>query len=372
MKILQLGKFYPIKGGVEKVMYALAEGLSGQGIHCDVLFACSDANIKSFNLNPHCKIYLSKTLVEAKATMISPEMIVMLRRICHQYDIIHVHHPDPMAALALYLSGYKGKVVLHWHSDIIRQHSLLKFYRPLQTWLINRCEVIVGTTPVYVSQSPELKEVQHKVTWLPIGIPEPYTDQEKMLEIKRKYAGKRIIFSLGRLVLYKGFEYLIQAAQELDDSYVVLLGGTGHQHQHLKKLIEAAGLQDKVVMLGYIPDQELGAYFEASTLFCLTSVDKREAFAIVQVNAMAHGKPIVSVNIPESGVPWVNQHLVTGVNVSPRDSHAIADAIRLICEDDEKRRIFGENARRRYQSVFRDEEMISGCQSIYTSILQRK
>lgn len=372
MKILQLGKFYPIKGGVEKVMYALAEGLSERGIRCDVLFASSGANIKSFNLNPQCRIFLSKTWVEAKATMISPDMIVMLRRICHQYDIIHVHHPDPMAALALYLSGYKGKVVLHWHSDIIRQHSLLKFYRPLQTWLLNRCDLIVGTSPVYLSQSPELKDMQHKTACLPIGIPDPITDMGKVQEIQERYAGKHIVFALGRLVLYKGFEYLIEAARELDDSYVVLLGGTGHQHQHIKDLIESSGMQEKVIMLGYVPDEELEAYFEACTLFCLTSIDKREAFAIVQLHALAHGKPIVSVDIPESGVPWVNQHNMTGLNVTPRDSHAIADAIRQVCRNKEQYRIFSEQARARFQSLFREEEMIAGCLSIYTSLLQGK
>jgi hypothetical protein len=74
----------------------------------------------------------------------------------HEYDIIHVHHPDPMAALALFCSGYKGRVVLHWHSDILKQKVLLKFYMPLQRWLLKRAEVLVGTTPIYVKESPLL------------------------------------------------------------------------------------------------------------------------------------------------------------------------------------------------------------------------
>lgn len=39
MKVLQLGKFYPVRGGVEKVMYDLFEGLNADGIHCDMLCA---------------------------------------------------------------------------------------------------------------------------------------------------------------------------------------------------------------------------------------------------------------------------------------------------------------------------------------------
>lgn len=86
-----------------------------------------------------------------------------ITKINSNYDIIHIHHPDPMAAFALLLSGYKGKVVLHWHSDILKQRFLLKFFMPLQNWLIKRSDMIVGTTPVYVAQSPHLSKVQKNV-----------------------------------------------------------------------------------------------------------------------------------------------------------------------------------------------------------------
>lgn len=72
-------------------------------------------------LNPHGRILCHRTLIEAAKTMIAPSMVTRLRRIAKDYDIIHIHHPDPMAAMALRLSGYKGKVVLHWHSDILSQ-----------------------------------------------------------------------------------------------------------------------------------------------------------------------------------------------------------------------------------------------------------
>ena len=86
--------------------------------------------------------------------MISPAMLSWLRRHKADYEIVHVHHPDPMAALALRLSGFRGKVVLHWHSDIVSQKFLLALYRPLQDWLVRRADVIVGTSPVYIQSSP--------------------------------------------------------------------------------------------------------------------------------------------------------------------------------------------------------------------------
>lgn len=96
--------------------------------------------------------------------MLSPAMIFRLRKINKEYDIIHIHHPDPMACLALFLSGYKGPVVLHWHSDILKQKMLLKLYSPLQNWLLRRAKVIVGTTPVYVQESPFWKTYSAKLS----------------------------------------------------------------------------------------------------------------------------------------------------------------------------------------------------------------
>lgn len=138
LRILQLGKFYPILGGVEKVAYDLMVGLSGQHIYCDMMCAATEGSSRTIPVNDHANLICCRTWKKVAATMISPAMITALRKVQGQYDIIHVHHPDPMACLALFLSGYKGKVVLHWHSDIQKQKTLLKLYHPLQQWLLRR------------------------------------------------------------------------------------------------------------------------------------------------------------------------------------------------------------------------------------------
>ena len=168
-------------------------------------------------------------------------MITVLRIVCPSYDIVHVHHPDPMAALALALSGYKGKVVLHWHSDIQKQKYLLRLYRPLQDWLLRRADLIVGTSPVYLDESPFLKNVQQKTVCLPIGVPPILSEPEAADKIRQLYGGKKIAFSLGRLVAYKGFTHLVEAARFLKDDYVVLIGGTGALEQALSQQIKRLG-----------------------------------------------------------------------------------------------------------------------------------
>lgn len=371
MRILQLGKFYPVQGGVEKVMFDLLDGMSKQGITCDML--CANAyvgqSLRIIQHNDNSQIISTSTLCKKFATMISPQMVVELRKICSNYDIIHVHHPDPMAAFALLLSGYKGKVVLHWHSDILKQRFLLKFFMPLQNWLIKRSDMIVGTTPVYVAQSPHLSKVQKKCTYLPIGI-EPITyDENKVLSLKNKYKGKKIIFSLGRLVSYKGYKYLIDAAKYLPDNYVVLIGGSGPLKNALQEQIGHDDLRGNVILLGRISDEELPSYYGACDMYCLPSIMKTEAFAIVQVEAMSCGKPVVATKIPESGVSWVNADGESGLNVPIKDSKALANAIERILEDRNLYHQLAKGAKERFNHLFLKEKMVDECIGKYESLL---
>lgn len=368
MKILQLGKFYPIRGGVEKVEYDLMIGLSGRSVDCDMLCAMSKGKARNISINDHARLIGCRTWMKVAATMISPGMIFSLRKRCKDYDIIHVHHPDPMACLALYLSGYKGKVVLHWHSDIEKQKQLLKLYQPLQKWLLRRADLIVGTTPVYTAESPCLTHVQSKTVCLPIGIEPVCPHAGQVEELKKKYPGKKIIFSLGRLVAYKGYKYLIEAAHYLPDDYVVLIGGSGPLMYDLLTEIETWGVQDKVELLGRIHDDDLPAYYGACELFCLSSVQKTEAFAIVQIEAMSCGKPVVATNIPHSGVPWVNAHGVSGLNVTPKNAKEMADAIMKITGDKETYERFATSAEKRFCETFTKDKMIDSILEYYNNL----
>ena len=130
MKVLQLGKFYPIKGGVEKVMEIFTEGLAERGFASDMLCASHDGETTDIVFSEESRIFRTKTLTKLAATMISPEMISAFGVSVQNMISFHVHHPDPMATLALFFSGYRGKVVLHWHSDILKQKFLLRFFSP--------------------------------------------------------------------------------------------------------------------------------------------------------------------------------------------------------------------------------------------------
>lgn len=378
MKILQLGKFYPIRGGVEKVMWNLTWGLSGEGVDCDMLCArlpgdkADDADKPfeqadgSFRLNGHGTVYCVKALSKKAATMISPAMIRWLRAHRDEYDIIHVHHPDPMAALALRMSRFKGRVVLHWHSDIVSQKFLLALYRPLQSWLIRRADVIVGTTPAYIKSSPWLKDVQAKCTYVPIGIKPISFDRFGASAIRGRFPGKTLILSVGRLVPYKGYPVLIRAMKYLPEKYHLVIGGLGPMRDELEALIDRENLRGRVSLEGYLSDDALPHYFGACDLFVLSSVMKTEAFGIVQIEAMSCGKPVVATIIPGSGVSWVNEDGVSGRNVTPGDPEAMAGAIQDVMDH---YRTFSKGALERFGELFREDKMINSILKIYEALL---
>ncbi len=383
MKVLQLGKFYPIRGGVEKVMWDLTRGLSTHGVDCTMLCAtlpddpvdppdqgrCRETpEGREIRFNDYGRVICVPALAKKAATMLSPAMVRWLRRHAAEYDLIHVHHPDPMAALALRLSGYKGHVVLHWHSDILSQKFLLALYRPLQRWLIRRADRILGTTPVYVRESPDLQGVQEKVGYVPIGIDPVIFEENAVRELRNRYKGRKIIVSLGRLVPYKGYSTLIDAAALLDADYQILIGGMGPLRESLQAQIDALGLQDRVQLLGYVPDGMVPTLYGACDVFVLSSVMKTEAFGIVQIEAMSCGRPVVATKIPGSGTAWVNEDGTSGQNVEPGDAPALADAIRKVCADGDIHRRFAEGARQRYEARFTFNKMIDSVLREYETL----
>ena len=362
MRVLQLGKFYPVFGGVEKVMYDLTSGLG-----CDMLCASADKKKEPYTLSiaGGGKVFVMPTLLKAAGTMIAPKMVSWLKRKAGEYDLIDVHHPDPMAGLALRLSHFKGKVILHWHSDIIGKGLFRILYKPLQNWLIRRADRIVGTTPVYVSETPDLKAVQDKTTFVPIGIAPFRPEAEAADKIRQELGGKKLVFSLGRLIPYKGYENLIRAAGYLPDDYKVVIGGSGPLRANLQQEIDSLGLSGKVTLTGHMKDEDLPAWFSAADVFVLPSVTKNEAFGIVQIEAMSVGTPVVATKIPGSGVAWVNEDGVSGLNVNPGDPQAIAEAILAITKDEITRRSFSEGASRRFDNLFKEELMINKITELY-------
>lgn len=102
LKILQLGKFYPIRGGVEKVMYDLMLGLSARKVDCDMLCALDKGDSQIIPLNEHARLIGSPSWAKIAATMISPAMILTLTHIAQLLpsNSLKFNHPIFQEALS--------------------------------------------------------------------------------------------------------------------------------------------------------------------------------------------------------------------------------------------------------------------------------
>jgi rhamnosyl/mannosyltransferase len=373
MKVLQVGKFFPPQvGGMETFLYDLANILNENGITTDVLCSNITSETKIENVKNY-KVVKAGSLGVVASTSISPSLIKCFKEISHDYDIVHIHHPNPTANIALMLSGFKGKVVLHWHSDIIRQKFLFKFYKPFLLWMLRRSDKIIATSLPYAEHSNFLKDFKKKVEIIPFGLnTEKMGDIDKDLvaKIKKSYSGKKIIFSLGRLTYYKGFDYLIKSAKYMPDNYIVLIGGEGKLKSKLELMINRNKLTKKVFLLGNISSSKVYSYFEASDLFVLPSIERSEAFGIVQIEAMYFKKPIVSTNIIGSGVPWVNENGITGYVVEPKNPEKLSEAIIKILINKSIYNNFSVNAYKRFIDNFRIDMTLKRMLRVYNELIK--
>jgi rhamnosyl/mannosyltransferase len=189
----------------------------------------------------------------------------------------------------------------------------------------------------------------------------------KAAEIRARYPGKRLVFGLGRHVYYKGFEYLIRAMNDVPDA-VAIIGGTGPLSGMYARLVADLGLSSKVDLVGRIDDADLPAYYHACDLYCLPSTEKSEAFGIVQLEAMACGKPVVCSRL-DNGVNYVSVDEVTCLAVPPRDPKALARAINRLLDDEALRVRLGTAGLARVRDHFTMERMGRETLAVYQRVL---
>jgi glycosyltransferase involved in cell wall biosynthesis len=171
---------------------------------------------------------------------------------------------------------------------------------------------------------------------------------------------------VGRLVYYKGLEVLLEAMRRCHGSLVI--AGEGPLEATLRSIVSANGLARRVQFAGRVSDADLPALYRACDVFVLPSIAKTEAFGVVQIEAMAAGRPVVSTNLP-TGVPWVNQDGVSGLVVPAGDPAALGAALERLLNDDALRLRLGERARLRAATMFSRERMVAAFKNLVETVV---
>lgn len=375
LKVLCFGRFYDdVPGGMQRHVEHLFMSLEGR-VDFVHLVPSRDRSGARFTLHG-APVVRTPSLNLDGSLALSPGLMLEARRLHRQYgfDVVHLHFPDPMSHLASLLLPRSVKRVITWHADVTRQKTLMTFYRPFLRHALATSDAIVVPTPAHVTSSAELSLLGEAapIHVIPFGF-----DLERFIQpaslaatIRARYPGK-LIFALGRHVYYKGFDVLIDAMPSVDAGAQLLIGGIGPQTDELKARAHARGVSDRVHFLGLLDEDELPGYYQACDLFCLPATSKAEAFGIVQVEAMASGKPVVSSDL-NNGVSYVNVNGKTGLVVPPGDAKSLATALNTLLADDATRIRMGREARERVIEEFSLKNMGNRTLALYEQVCSQK
>jgi glycosyltransferase involved in cell wall biosynthesis len=176
------------------------------------------------------------------------------------------------------------------------------------------------------------------------------TENEKMALRQRLgiSSEQKVILYLGRIEEVKGISYLLEAfATIMSEEKVLILAGTGSQQEGLRELAGRLGIGRQVLFTGYVPSQEATAYYAIGDVFVLPSVTTKvvkEAWGLVINEAFNQRLPVITTQAVGAAAGGLVKHEYNGLIVAERDPTALADAIRLIVDNPEVQRQYGDNA----------------------------
>lgn len=365
MKVLHICKvFLPPKGGVQVVVDWLVKGLSENGVTSEVFTTYKKNEIFNEREFSHVKRY--KSWVEILSMPIAPRLIFAIKNNLKHYDLACVHYPFPLADLAITISRSSDcKLVVYWHSEIVSQAKTSILVAILTKIMLRRASKIVCSSPNLIEHSPLLRQFRHKCVVIPFGMPTTYELEKELPKLSVPSTSKTIVF-IGRHVPYKGIETLIYAFKKLCEqkkykSFRLILIGKGPRFQHHCELVNNAELEGRICFLPNLNDNELRAHLREARCLVLPSHLPSEAFALVQLEAMALGRPIINTQL-NSGVPWVARDGKEAITVKPNNAESLLAAITKICDDDELVDKLGNAARLRFNNEFTHPQF---CQRTY-------
>jgi rhamnosyl/mannosyltransferase len=361
LRVLHFGKFYPPhRGGMETVVASLCRGLAAKGLDCRVIAADDGSGARSFSADG-VRIRRLRSFGTVNSLPICPGAVCALRGI--EADVVNLHHPNPLADISCLLSNANARIVVTYHSDIIRQRRLSRLHSPLLRQTLRRADAIVATSAQYAASSPVLKEFRRKVRVIPLGYSPP-----SAASTHAAFDGARrepqYLF-IGRLVPYKGIPVLLQALQMVPGRLWIV--GTGPLKAALEGLPARAALDGRIEFLGDVSEEEKLCRLSECDALVLPSTSRAEAFGIVLLEAMAMSRPVVVSDLP-TGVRMLVEDGVNGYRFPPGDAAALAASLQRLASDPARARQMGDEGRRRFLERWTMDRMVNAYVQLYDAL----
>ena len=355
--------YYPILGGIENHVRALAEQQAAAGHNVAVLVT-NPGRLPARELRARVTVVRAPRLATVASTPISPTLPLLLRSL--QPDITHLHFPYPVGEASQWLFGKDRPYVITYHSDVVRQKAILRLYRPLMERVLRGAARILPTSENYVRSSPYLRPHVERCTVVPLSVdPVPYARATPLLPP----AAVPTLLFVGRHRYYKGLDDLLRALPGLPAR--LLVGGDGPMRGEWQRLAGELGLGAQVTFLGDVSDVELPNLYASADIFVLPANSRAEAFGTVILEAMAAGLPCITTELG-TGTSFVVQHEKTGLVVPPRDPAALRAALQRLLDDPTLRRQMGAAGRARAHAEFTPQQLLRRVQAVYEEVVSRQ
>jgi rhamnosyl/mannosyltransferase len=365
MRVLHFYKtYYPDSwGGIEQVIRQMCVGTGRLGVSNEVLTLTRNGGPETIEIEGH-KVHRVPLDFEIASNAFSFAAIRRLARLAREADVIHYHFPWPFMDLAHFMARVDKPSVVTYHSDIVRQKTLLRVYTPLKRRFLGDVDAIVATSPNYFASSEVLGRYRDKVSTIPFGLdrstyaePRP----EVMQRWRQRTNGERFFLFVGVLRYYKGLHILLDAVASTD--YPVVIVGAGPIEQELKAHAARLGLHH-VQFVGAVDEEDKVALLKLCYAMAFPSHLRSEAFGISLLEGAMYGKPMISSEIG-TGTTYINIDKETGLVVPPSDAAAFGQAMRTLWDNPALAADMGRRAEARYWELFTAQKMAENYAALY-------
>lgn len=372
IKILHIAKYHDGRfGGIEHISYLINKNFCKNYDFTTLGFGQK----KLIRNKKGNKLILCKPLFTINSQPFSIKYIKEIISLSKKNDFIYLHYPNVLAFFSL-LFVKKHKIIIHWHSDIIKQKIIYCLIQWLEKSILKKSSIVIVTSPNYLKASKPLKKFHQKISIINFGMKDPYRNEIFKIKSLPTYQITKIkkinIMSIGRLVGYKGYKYLINSMKYLDkERFQLTIIGEGKLQNKLNNLCKINNLEDNVKILSNVDDRKKHILFKDCHIFCLPSISRAEAFGLVLLEALSYGIPLITFYMPGSGTNFINRNGFNGLLVMEKNSKELASKITKISNDEKIYTKLSRNARIDYEKRFKEEIFINSMSKIFSKMSKK-
>lgn len=371
MRVLHFYKtYYPdTVGGIEQTIRQMCVGTGRLGVSNTVLSLSREKNLEPLAFEGHT-VHRVPLDFEVASNACSVASFGTLARLAREADVVHYHFPWPFMDLAHFVARVRKPTVVTYHSDIVRQKTLLRLYQPLKQRFLSSVDAIVATSPNYMASSPVLERYRDKTRIITYGLDQstyPQPDPAR-LAYWRERVGPKFFLFVGVLRYYKGLHVLLEAVA--GTSYPVVIVGAGPEEERLKAQASSLGLNN-VLFVGPVGEDDKVALLTLCYALVFPSHLRSEAFGISLLEGAMYGKPMISCDIG-SGTTYINIDGETGLVAPPSDPRALRATLRTLWDNPDLAREMGAGAAARFEEVFTASQMASSYNALYQELVARR